>query len=162
MYGGIRVHGPPRIEIAVRLLGGRDAGDEGLKSLVHFVVGLHGEAEGRALDDLVDVGIIKGIVGDGLVLEGALPGGAAAQGLRGEIEVQRTLRGFELIQREPEGHRDVGGLPVMQQPAGEFDLGEGYGRDRIILRSPGGDQRKGGKAGEDEKAWHAHGRSPKG
>ena len=81
------MHRAPGVEIAVGLLRGGDAGDDGLELGLQLRIGADAEAEGRAFEDLVDVGVVEGVFGDGLVPGVLFAGGAAFEDVGREIEV---------------------------------------------------------------------------
>ena len=136
------VDGARGVEVAVRLLGGRDLRDERVEVGLELRVGLHAQGVGRPLDHLVDVGVVEGIAGGGLVLERL-----AAEGGRGALEVVDALRLLALLEGERDGHRAVHLDPRQPEAVGEVHGGEGHGLHRVVAGGPGRAEEEGGGEG---------------
>jgi len=108
--------GPPEVgvEVAVRLLGGRDPGDEVAERRLQFLVRAGAQLPGRRFEELVDLGV------------GELPATTSLRqrACRGEVEVPDPAFPRLPVRDVAQRDRGVRPLPFGPEAAGDPDLAE--------------------------------------
>src|SRR5204863_6073990 len=114
--GAQRVDGAGGVQVPVLLLGSRDLGYEVVDVGFELRVGRDGEGVGGAFDDLVDVGVVEGVTGWSMVLEGL-----ATKGFGGAEEIVDAAGLFILLESEGDGDFAVGLDAGRPEGVGDMD-----------------------------------------
>ena len=131
---------PGGVEVAVRLLGGGDLGDEPVDVLLELGVGVRRQRVGGRLDDLVDVGVVEGEAAAVLAVRGPAERGP------GQLEVLDPARLLALLEDMGDGHGAVRFQARRPERVREVDVRERHGRGRVI-----GLGRLGARHGQDRE-----------
>ena len=117
----IGMDGARRVQITVRLLRGRDLGNQLVQIRIQFRIGRQRETIGCALDHFVDIRIVK--------RRPAELAGHQAAGFRKVVDASGLFAFFERI---PDGHGMIGLEPVPPEPGPQLDRRERQRPHRII------------------------------
>ncbi len=118
---------PGRVQVAVRLLGRSDLGDQLIDLPLQSGVGMRFKAGGRALEDLVHVRIVERVA----AVKQAFRGGAR-QEAGGGFKIADAARLFALLESIRDGHPAVCFQAPRPDGVGQLDPVEGHGLKRVI------------------------------
>ena len=117
---------PHRVEVAVRLLGRGDLGDEPVDVFFELRIGMGRQGIGGRFDGLVDIGVVEGEAGAELAVRGP------AERSLGQLEVLDPARFLALLENVGDGHGAVRVQARRPKHVCEMDVGEGHWRGRVI------------------------------